>query len=288
MSTTNIFNTKNAGIINLIGNIILFFIKMVVGLVYFNLSLISDALNSFLDIVNAVAIMITVKINNQPADHDHNFGHTRAESIAGYTTAILMFVLAFNIIKEAIISLLENSSSTVFNPTQFIPIVAVLVIKSGLFFYIKKVLQNKHSPALEANLQDHKNDIFTIFGVFLSIILTSFGFKNADNLISIFIALWIAYSGFGIAKENIDHLMGKTANSDIEEVVKKAIAKFPQIIKLNGFKSQYLGTKIQVEVFIKVSEQITMVEAHTLSHQVQNTIEQITDIVHCSVHLDLH
>ena len=65
------FNVKNTATVNLISNLVLFPVKIIVALTYFNLSLLSDALNSLLDIVSAVIIMVTVKINNDPADSDH-------------------------------------------------------------------------------------------------------------------------------------------------------------------------------------------------------------------------
>ena len=280
-------DTKTAGLINLVCNILLFLIKISIGLMFFNLALISDAINSFLDVINAIAIMVTVKINNEPADYDHNFGHTRAESIAGYTTAILMFVLGFNITKEAISGLLSASNTNNFNSVQFVPVIIALIIKFSLVFYIKKVIFNQNSPALEANLQDHKNDLLIILGVFLSIWFTAFGFGWADAIFSILIAIYIMISGYHIAKENIDHLMGKSANDKIKNEVNKIIVTFPQIIRLNQLKSQYLGNKIQVEVFIKINENISMTQAHHLSHSVQDAIENLEYVIHCGVHLDL-
>ncbi len=281
------FNTKTAGIVNLVCNILLFLVKIVVGVMFFNLALISDAINSFLDVINAIAIMVTVKINDEPADYDHNFGHTRAESIAGYTTAILMFVLGFNIVKEAISEILNNSNPSVFNPIQFVPVVVVLIVKTSLWLYIKKIISTENSPALEANLQDHKNDLLIILGVCLSVGFTAFGFGWADAIISVLIATYIMISGYYIAKENIDHLMGKSANDKIKDKIHKIITKFPQIIYLNKLKSQYLGNKIQVEVFIKIDENISMTQAHQLSHSVQDAIENLKDVIHCGIHLDL-
>ena len=83
-------------------NLFLFLIKIAAGFFANSLAVISDAFNSFSDVLSSIIIYFAVKAANKKPDHDHPFGHSRAEPIAGLVIAIFSGILGFEIIKTAV------------------------------------------------------------------------------------------------------------------------------------------------------------------------------------------
>jgi len=102
-----------ATVIGLAGNIFLFTIKLIAGLLSGSLALLSDAINSLTDIAASMAIFICVRVSDKEADEGHPFGHHRAEPIAGLIVAILAAVLGFEIIRVSMERLIRPETISV-------------------------------------------------------------------------------------------------------------------------------------------------------------------------------
>jgi len=272
--------------VNIIVNLFLFIIKIIIGFMFGALSLIADAINSLSDILSALGIDYTIKINNKEADYNHPFGHTRAENIAGYTTGIIMFFLGFTILKMAFEKFLSKEIIT-YNILIIVVIFITIISKIGLFIYIKNILKKNSSPALKANLADHINDVYIMIGILISTILVKYGFFIADIIMTLIISGIIFKTAFNICQENIHSLMGKRADKTIEEDILKKILSFSEVEKVNLIKTQYLGNKIQVEAHIVLNENISLKIAHDIGHMVEKKISKSNLIESCFIHLDV-
>lgn len=276
---------KQASIINIISNVLLFIVKFVIGIMFSSISLLSDSINSFSDVIAAVFVYFSVKINGKAPDEEHQFGHTRAENIAGYTTGVLMIILSLTIIKISVEKIIFNETIS-YNILMLFAVYLTFFVKLFLYFYIKHILKKENSPALKANLQDHLNDIVIICGVFVAILMLKFGYPIVDAIMGILIALFVFKSGFDICKENICYLMGMSANKEFVEKIKNEAMKTNIIKGVNEIKTQYLGSKIQVEIHIELDSSLTLKKAHDIGCYVKNKIEKIHEIGNCFVHID--
>lgn len=277
---------RSASLINIVLNFFIFIIIAIIGVLFSSLSMMSKALESFFDIITALVIYFTIKLNNKKADDDHQFGHTRAENIAGYTIGVLMIVLSLTLFYESCKSLINSENPFLFSPMLLYTTLFALAVKLFLYFYISHVLKSNNSPALKANKEDHLNDVYMFIALLLGFVGAYFGFYFLDALVSIFISLLIAKSGYVICRENIDFLMGKVADQEIIDCIEKKLQTIKEIKSVNRVKTQYLGTVIQVEVHIGLDKKLTLEKAHRISHTVQEKIEEINLVEHCFVHLE--
>lgn len=279
------FSPKFASIINIIVNLVLFISKILIGLAFSNLSLISEAMNSLTDIMAAVGIAFAVKINDKEADSNHPFGHTRAESIASYTVGLLMFILGLNIIYSAFARFFSGEISQ-FSYFLFLPVFVTLILKTGMYFYVKTVLKTNNSPALKANLQDHRNDILIAITVASGMILLNLGLIWADNVISILLALYIIKAAYQICMESIDQLMGKAGKQEDVDLIKNIILQHPEVKKLKSLRTQTLGSKIQVEATVQLDSKMTIATAHDIYHEIQEKVLLVENVQDCLIHIE--
>jgi cation diffusion facilitator family transporter len=166
---------KQATIIGIFANAVLFSIKLVAGLFSGSLSLLSDAVNSFSDTVYSIAIFISVRISRQKADADHPFGHHRAEPVAGLLVAMMTAILGFEIVKNGIVGLMHPINS-VFSLFAISVLAVSMMLKSGMWLYFKKVAKDINSPAISAASVDSRNDILISFIALIGVSGSVIGF----------------------------------------------------------------------------------------------------------------
>ena len=277
--------SKLASGVNIVVNVFLFFIKIIVGVVFASVSLIADAINSLSDIIAAFFIYVCVRVNDEDPDDTHEFGHSRAENIAGYTVGILMIVLGVSVIKIAVDKLINNQIASYSN--FMLGVVAVtFFVKLGMFFFVNYVLKRERSPALQANLKDHLNDMIIILGVLVAIVSIRFGYYYVDPVVGILIGLFILKGGYEIAKENIGYLMGIPADKHLLKKIRNVVEGFDEVLGIDSLKSQYLGSKVQVEVHVAFNKDMSLLKSHDVGNLIRDKVEEIDEVNHCFVHIN--
>jgi len=276
---------KKATILGIIGNIVLFILKIIVGFVYNSIAVISDAINSFTDIIASIIVFISVKVSAKRADKEHPFGHGRAEPIAGLIVAIFIGIVGFEIIKFAFDRLLEGSSSV----KGIVPIIVMgftLVLKLGMYIYTVRVGKKVNSTAILASAMDHRNDVLISFAALIGVGGAYFGYNFLDPLVALVIGLWIIYVGYRIGMDNIKFLMGESPSEELMREIKEVVLKVDGVKGINGVRAHYVGVLLQVEVHIEVDRKLTIYRAHTIGKKVQNKLEKLEEISKAFVHID--
>jgi cation diffusion facilitator family transporter len=276
---------KKATILNIVGNIILFILKLVVGLLYNSIAVISDAINSFTDIIASIIVFISVKVSGKRADKGHPFGHHRAEPIAGLIVAIFTGILGFEVIKFAFDKLLEGNGFV----KGIAPIIVMgitLILKGGMYVYTVNVCKKIKSPALLASAVDHRNDVLISIAVLIGVSGAYFGYGFLDPLVALIVGLWVIYSGYMIGIDNLKFLMGESPSNELMDKIKKIALKVDCVKGINDVRAHYVGVLLQAEVHIEIDRKLTIYRAHTIGKKVQNKLERLEEINRAFVHID--
>src|SRR3990172_13404212 len=100
---------KRAALYSVISNSMLIILKFIAGFITGSISIISEAIHSFIDLLAAIIAYISVGYSSHPADRNHPYGHGKIENISGTIEAILIFVAAGYIIYESILKIIKGS-----------------------------------------------------------------------------------------------------------------------------------------------------------------------------------
>jgi len=276
---------KRASLITIAANTFLFILKISVGLTFNTISLISDAMNSLTDIIASTAVYISIIVSHQEPDKDHQFGHTRSQPLAGFLVAIFTAVVGFEILQNSLTRLITKEHGLPSTITIY-TICLVAAIKLGLFIYTYIAYNANKSIALKANLIDHRNDIFIAGIVFIGLFTFNHGYYFADAGAGILISFYILYSGYKIARENMDFIMGIAPPDKVFELIEKTAKKVRGVYGLNDIRAHMLGTKIECEVHIYVDPTLNIQEAHDIGKRVQDILESIDAIQRAYIHID--
>jgi cation diffusion facilitator family transporter len=275
-----------ATIVNILGNTVLFILKIWVALISGSIALLSDAFNSLTDMVSSVAVFICVKIADKEADEGHPFGHKRAEPIAGLIVAVLAGILGFEIMRASVGRLLSGSTEvTVGTLTLAVPVVTI-ILKGAMARYFSVVGKAVKSPAISASSKDSLCDVFVAIAALIGIIGVKLGFPWLDPAAGLIISLWIFYTGYSIGIENIDYLMGKAPPKQMLDEICKFALETCGVININTVRAHYVGHFIHVEVHVEVKKDLSTYDSHIIGEAVARAVEKIESIEKAFVHID--
>ncbi len=260
-------------------NIFLFIIKIIAGIKSGSLAVISDAFNSFTDILSSIFIHFSVKLSMVKADSDHPFGHDRAEPLAAFISAVFASILGFELLKNAVFS----ESKVLFGFWfAILVLIFTIIVKSVMAYYFSK----EKTPAMKAAAVDSKNDVMVSIIALLGIISSFFGIYYMDRVSAVIISLFIFYTAYRIGVENIDYLMGKAASSEVISRIRRNILEIKGIKGINELRAHYVGSRIQVEIHVEVNKKIDTKKSHDLGKVVQRKIESMPEISRAFIHID--
>ena len=276
---------KRATYLSLIVNLCLFILKIAAGIISNSIAVISDAINSLTDIVSSAAIMYSVKVSLKKPDEEHQFGHNAAQPIAVFLIALFTGIVGINVVEESIKRIISPEKIHV-NETVYIVLIITVIVKIILTRYQSRVGNKFKSPALKASAVDSLNDVLATSLSIIAIFLIGLGFPYVDGIAGIIIAFFIFKSGYEIAKENLDYLMGRSAGEHlILEIANRALS-IDGVVGMNDLRSHYVGNKFHIEIHIEVDKDISTEISHDIGKKVKYAIQDIEEIQQVFVHID--
>ncbi len=279
-------DSGRAGLIAFVINLFLFLIKLFAGILSGSLAILSDAFNSFLDMLSYLLGFFSIRVASQGPDADHPFGHRRAEPLSALVIAIFTGILAFEILKAAADNLVFGAPTALISPLVFAIVVVSIIVKIASYFYLRGKADSSGSSTLEAMAIDSRNDIFASSIVLIGIAGVYFGQPLLDDAAAIFIAIYILYSGYLIARKNINYLMGASPDPEHLAEMWDAAASVKGIKRIPLLRSHYVGDKAHVEVGIVLTKKTKAQRAHDIGEKVQKKIEELPLVSRAFVHID--
>ena len=277
---------KRAANLSLLVNIFLFLIKAFAGIVSNSIAVISDAINSLTDVVSSGAIMYSVKVSLKKPDDDHQFGHNAAQPIAVFLIALFTAIVAINLIQASIGRILNPNEHHNINALVYGILLVTITVKIILSRYQSKVGKTFRSPGLKASAIDSLNDVLASSLSIIGVIGVEIGLPYIDGIAGILISFFILKSGYEIAKENIDYLMGRAADDQLILEMANRAMNIEGVVGMNDLRSHYVGNKFHIEIHIEVDKHMTTQNSHDVGKEVQKAIESIEEIQKVFVHID--
>ena len=274
-------DTRNAGILGIIGNIFLLVIKGIIGFITKSQSMIADAFNSASDIFASLMTYIGNKIASKPFDNDHNMGHGKAEYIFSLLISISMSIFSLKLLCDSLKSLIVGNHFT-FSFGLVIVCIITIIIKLLLYFYTNALTKKHNNILLVANKNDHRNDCIVSLFTLISALLSLLNIYWFDSLVGIGISIWILYNGVKIFIESYNVLMDKSLNKNSKNVILDIIKKYPEIQKINHLNTTPVGYKYLISITIFVDGNMSTFNSHAIADKLEKELNEL-DFVHLSI-----
>ena len=285
MEDTRFNKTKKVGILGIIGNLFLLFIKALMGFSTHSQAMSADAFNSGGDIFASLMTFIGNKISSVPHDDDHNFGHGKAEYIFSMFIGISMLLVTFKLLSNAINSLIYGSTLQ-FSWGLIIVCIITIITKFCLFLYTNHVSQKIDNILLKANVVDHRNDCIVTTFTLISTLLSLKGIYVFDSIVGIGISLWIGYTGFKIFLESYNVLMDVSVDEETKNTILTIANKYDDIQKVINISSSPVGYKYMIFITIGVDGNMTTTNSHKLADTLEKDVSTLTNVYTTIVHVE--
>ena len=278
--------TKKVGILGIIGNIFLFIIKIMIGIISGSKAMIADSLNSAGDVFASFMTWLGNKISSVPNDEDHNYGHGKAEYIFSMLIGISMIIIAVKLLYDSFFAII-NGNKLVFSWKLIIICIITIVTKLILYLYTKKAYLQTENLLIKSNMIDHRNDIFLTMLTLLAIILVKFNIYFVDGIVGIIISLWIMLSGIKLFKESYNVLMDQAIDNEAKKKIIKIIKKNKEIKRIGSFYSIPIGYKYIIVVTIFVNGKMLTKNSHKIADIIEDDIlKEVPKIENVIVHIE--
>lgn len=268
------------------GNCLLFIVKGVVGLASGSIALISDALNSLVDVASSIGISYSVAVAHRAPDEDHPFGHHRAEPLAALSVAIFTAILGFSVGRVAVERLVAGAEPIRVPLWAVGALVFSILGNSLLSKYLRRRGDDLDSPAILANAVECENDIWASVAALIGVIGAWLGWSAIDPIAGIFVGAWIVYGGYTFGRQNIDYLMGKSPAGALLDEIRIAASGIAGVRGVHDVRGHYVGHKIHVEVHIEVDQELPTRRSHDVAGAVRHAVEESPSIDRVFVHVD--
>jgi cation diffusion facilitator family transporter len=260
-----------AALLGLVINLVLGVVKLVGGLVGHSLALISDAVNSFGDVLTSLVVVFALRVAQTPPDDEHPYGHTRAEAIAGANVAVLVIISALLVAWEA----LQRFSTVHASPPAWTLWIAAanVVIKESLYRYKVRIGRKTESSALIANAWDHRSDAFCSMAVLVSLSIVRWGgsaWIGVDEIAALVVASAIVWTGVGLFRKSASELMDLQANQELVSRMRRSAESVPAVRAVEKLWVRKSGLEYFADIHIQVDQHLTVAEGHRIGHEVKD------------------
>lgn len=252
-----------------------------------SVALLSDALESTVNLATAFAALIAIKVAARPADANHPFGHHKAEFFSAVLEGVMIIIAALLILREAyhgfmiprvleapIEGLLVNGAATALNGFW-----AWTLVRKG---------RSLKSPALVADGKHLWTDVFTSGGVVFGVLLAlSTGWWVLDPIMAALVAVNILWSGSKVVKESLSGLLDEAVPERSLAKIRTAISSEASgAVEAHDLRTRHAGAVTFVEFHLVVPGTMTVFDAHEICDRVEAAIHKAVPDTRITIHVE--
>jgi ferrous-iron efflux pump FieF len=239
-----------------------------------------------LDVIASLTTLLGVRIAAIPADHDHRFGHGKAEALVALTQVILIGVSAIGIAWRAVDRLVNGAETEAMGDGIAVSLLAI-VFTFVLLWYQRRVIARTGSVAIKTDNVHYKSDLMLNGAVIIALILDqAVHIAGADAIFGIAIALWLAWGAFRASSEAVNQLMDREWPEGERQAFLDAASKHPELEGLHDLRTRKSGTLRFVQFHVWVPAQWTVQQAHDRLDRVEEALQEQFPGTEILIHVD--
>ena len=239
-----------------------------------------------LDLLASLVTLYGVRLAATPADHDHRFGHGKAEALAALFQVALITASAAGIAWSAIQAFGQDL------PTRDagfgIGVSAVAIAATAvLLWYQRRIIRTTGSVAIMADNVHYQSDVLLNGSVIAALVLDQYlGLHQADPVFGIVIALWLMWGAFKASSNAIDQLMDKEWPEAQRAAFLEVAARQPGLKGIHDFRTRRSGSHDFAQFHMEVARTLTVDDAHDIVERVERSLRDVFPKVEVLIHLD--
>lgn len=276
---------KLAGGAGMTANLLLFFIKLLSGLLSGSVAILADAFNNLSDAGSSIVTLVGFKLSAAPPDREHPFGHGRIEYLSALAVAVLILVAGVELAWSAVQKILSPVLPD-FSWITVVILTAAIAVKLWMAIFYRKIGRLIGSAALAAAFIDSRNDMLCTAVVLISAVIGRVWHLAIDGYVGLLMAAFVLWSGFSILKNTVSPLLGQPPDPKLVRDISDTVLSFEGILGLHDLIVHNYGTgRVIVSLHAEVSVHSDLLTAHDLIDRAEKELKRRFHVDAC-IHID--
>jgi cation diffusion facilitator family transporter len=268
----------------LVANLVVFAIKLAVGLNTNSLAVFGDALQSSVDSANNLFAIFVVRVAAKAPDEEHPYGHAKFETLGALLIALLLALSIFELVRGAIGRLMAGFPSPNVSSTALALLVFTLVVNVGVVWFESQAGRRLRSDLLLADALHTRTDVFITLGVLAGLALARAGLAWADPTLALIVAVLVGRAGYQILRRSIPTLVDERAFD--QATIQREAETVDGVVSAYAIRSRHAGDRRFAELTIAVDGQKNVTSAHRIADQVEDRLRDNLQLDQVTVHVE--
>lgn len=251
-------------------NILLFAVKLTIGMVINSISVMADAFNNLSDAASSVIGFVGVKMAEKPADKDHPFGHGRIEYIAAFIVAFIVIQVGFSLFKTSF-GKIRNPEHMTFHVVSVGILLLSVGVKLWMSVFNRKLGKRINSTVMMATAADSMGDVVTTGATIVSIAVFGIWGVNIDGIVGLLVSVAVMVAGINIAKDTLAPLIGEAIDPKIYKEITEFVEQYEGIVGTHDLIVHNYGPSRSMA---SIHAEVPSEEDIEVSHEIIDTIER--------------
>ena len=251
-------------------------------------TLLTDALESIINVVAACFAYYSIYLASLPRDLNHPYGHGRVEPLITFLVVGFLITSATIIAYESIANI--GTPHELPKPWTLIVLGAIIIWKEYSFRLVMKRGIQTNSSSLKADAWHHRSDAITSVAAFIGISIALFlgkGYESADDWAALFASAFILYNSYLIFRPALGEIMDEHLYDDLEAQIRKIAISVDGVIDTEKCFIRKSGMKFHIDLHAVVDGTISVTEGHDIAHLLKDTLrENIVELGHVLIHIE--
>ncbi|MDD9898494.1 MAG: cation diffusion facilitator family transporter [Candidatus Melainabacteria bacterium] len=250
-------------------NLLVFVVKLLIGLRAHSLSIMGDAIHSGIDSFNNIIALVMIKLAAEPPDEKHPYGHEKFETLGALAVVAFLAITSFELLEKSIVRFFNPGDYPQIDQLTIYLLVGTLLVNIFVWFYESQAGKRLNSQLLQADAAHTFSDILVTISILASVFFIARGHLWLDPFLGIIIAAVIIRGGWLILRQTVPILVDEAwiKERDLSELVMST----DKVVSYTGFRSRRGHHRNFVELKLRFDTD-SLTEAHDLSHEVERKI----------------
>ncbi len=264
--------------------LLLIAIKSVAWVMTGSVALLGSLLDSVLDFSISAINFFAISHSLTPADHEHRFGHGKAEALAALAQAAIISVSALFLLSQSVTGFFEPR---ILNHSWIgVGVISASIVLTLLLVFVqRRVAKNTGSLAIGADSAHYEGDLYMNVAVIAALILNDY-IVYADPALGVVVTLILFNSARGIAIKSFKQLMDHEVNDETRAQIRDIIVSHPDVHDVHDLRTRRSGIQLFIQAHIELDGSITLARAHHISDEVELSLEGVFPDADILLHQD--
>ena len=277
---------KQAAFMAIVGGITVLGIKLLAYFISNSVALLSDAMESVVNIAASGLMFFSIHISEKPADDSHNYGHQKIEEISSMLEGLFIIAAALLIVYAAAGRFFEYAELFELNLAIGISMLAT-ALNAGLSWFLARTARESGSAALEGDAKHLLSDVISSAGVWVGLFVVQLtGWSSMDSILAFAVAALIARMGIGLVIKSSHHLMGRSCKEEEKKMREILLRHRFHFIDFHDLKTRRHGNQVFADLHLSVDGSLSVKDAHDLTDHLEEELKEELPNMTLTIHIE--